>query len=66
MVILGLGPRQIFTLAMKYIILPPLTIVSPRPDDEQQDCLNGKTDAICEENNGVNCRLVNGELWRQW
>ena len=39
-----------------------MTIVSPRSDDEKQDCLDSETDTVREENNRVDCRMVNGEL----
>lgn len=46
---------------MEHIESPPLTIVRPRSNDEKQDCLDGKTDTVREENDGVNCEGVNDE-----
>jgi hypothetical protein len=61
MVILGLGPRQTFTPMMEYVELPPFTIVCPRTNDEKQNCLDGETDTVREENDRVNCEAVNDE-----
>ena len=61
MVILGLGPRQTFTPMVEYIESPPFTIVRLRSNNEKQDCLDGETDAVREENDRVNCEAVNGE-----
>lgn len=64
MVILGLGLRQMFSTreSSEYVESPPLTIVRPRANDEKQDRLDGKTDAVCEENDRVDCDAVNGAL----
>jgi len=59
-VILGLlGLRQVDLIELD-LDRPPITIISPSTYNEKNDSLQGKADAICQENNRVDYKF--GEL----
>ena len=58
MVMLGLGPRQTVACIIGCTESPPLTIVRPGSNEEKQDCLDGETDAVREENDRIDCEAV--------